>query len=365
MKLWILCAVIALALASAAPSAARGPGPTTVKFNSDGVALVNGRPFFPIGIYCYNLTSDIMADLHERRFNTIVNIVTGFEMSQLDFIYQNGLMTVVPYTPEWVAAAKDHPSLLAYYLTDEPEGHGDAVEKERQKYLALQKDDPNHPGGLCHYLFSAIERFKDACDFTMSDVYPVTANRDTPLANVGIHIDEAHRVHGRFWPTWAWIQVFGGPETDGGKWAQPLAHEVRCMTYIALAHGATGILYFSYWPKAPETWASLGKLNRELEVITPYLVAPGKENPASCDKGQVQIRARKSENGGVVIAVNTQPTFVEARLKVDGLRYPVQALFEGRAMETEGGQWKDRFAPYEAHVYLWGRAPKVDLAGMR
>ncbi|MCC6484657.1 MAG: hypothetical protein IT209_07425 [Armatimonadetes bacterium] len=350
--------LIAVALSSTASA-------TKVVFNGDGVAVVDGRPFFPIGIYCYNLTSDIMADLHERRFNTIVNIVTGFEASQLDFIHQNGLMSVVPYTPEWVKAAKDHPSLLAYYLTDEPEGHGDVVEKEREKYLEMRREDPNHPGGLCHYLFGAIERFKDACDFTMSDVYPVTASRDTPLRNVGVHIDEAHRVHGRMWPTWAWIQVFGGPDTDGGKWAQPLAQEVRCMTYIALAHGATGILYFSYWPKAPETWGSLGELNREIEVITPYLVAPGKESAVSSDKNQIEMRARKCVSGGVVIAVNTQPTYVSAKLKVDGLRNSLEAPFENRALETENGSWQDRFAPHEAHVYVWGKAPKVELGGMR
>src|SRR4029078_9926721 len=97
-------------------------------------------------------------------------------------------MFIIPCgTPEFLPA-KNHPGLLAWYVTDEPEGHGNTPEDIKKLYEAQKKADPNHPAGLCHFLFDAFEKYKDGCDFTMSDNYPVTANRDVPLKNVGIHV---------------------------------------------------------------------------------------------------------------------------------------------------------------------------------
>ena len=166
----------------------------------------------------------------------------------------------------------------------------------RERYLDLKAADPDHPIGICHFLFAALAQYKDACDFTMTDVYPVTARRDVPLLNVGVHMDEARRVHGPGWPNWTYIQVFGGPETDGGKWAVPLPHEVRFMAYEALVHRATGILYFSYWPRQARTWQSLAALNREIQQIVPRLVAPGKDLEARAG------RARRAGPGAASLA---------------------------------------------------------------
>ena len=38
------------------------------------------------------------------------------------------------------------------------------------------------------------------------------------------------------------------------------------MAYIGLVHRASGIFVFSYWPKAPRTWNSLGRLNNEINA---------------------------------------------------------------------------------------------------
>ena len=139
----------------------------------------------------------------------------------------------------------------------------------------------------------------------MSDNYPVTANRDVPMKNVGIHIAEAHRAHGGNFPVWAFIQIFGGLDTDGGKWAQPEPDEVRCMTFIALQQRATAINYFSYWPKAPKTWSSIEKLNADLVALAPYLIADGEETAVKSDDDAIWARARKFKGGSLIFAVAT------------------------------------------------------------
>jgi len=352
--------IVALVLLLFTSLPALAAGPSKVTFDPSGIAQVDGKPFFPVGIFTYELNTTVLAEIHEQWFNTILN---GFAIKDLDLIHQHGLMAVCFTGDDWIKAARPHPALLAWYLTDEPEGHGQTPEHERERYLKLKQADPDHPIGLCHFLFEAIARYKDAADFTMSDVYPVTANRDVPLANVGVHIDEVHRVHGANWPTWAYIQVFGGPDTDGGKWAQPLPHEVRCMTFIALVHKATGILYFSYWPKAPRTWDSIGPLNRDIHRIVPWLVAKGTELEARASRPAVHVRARRVGPGGIVLAVNTSPAFVTAEITLPGL--PANELdmpLAGRRVPVAVGKFRDTFGPYAEKVFTWGPEPVGDLA---
>lgn len=338
---------------------------TRVTFDESGIARIDGKPFFPIGVYTYEINGSVMADLMEKRFNTVVGI---FEPGQLDLIASRGMKAVCPTGPKWLEAATTHPALLGWYLVDEPEGHGHTPAGVHEAYLKVKQRDPYHPIGLCHFLFDAIAQFKDGSDFTMTDVYPVTANRDVPLRNIGVHIDQTRAIHGKNWPNWAYIQDFGGPKTDGGKWAQPLPHEVRAMTWIALAHRAQGILYFSYWPQAPATWASIGTLNRELERIVPWLTAPGRELATRTDKPQVHARARRTATGGILITVNTEPNYVETEILVEGLKKAElrRPLESGRpAAQMKNGRLRERFAPYEEHVYTWGEEPRVNLAGYR
>src|SRR5438477_4195539 len=150
-------------------SSAFAEGPTKVEFRKDGISLVNGKPFFPIAIWMYELNGPFMADLHEQRFNTVIG--NGFHADQLNFIHDHGLMCVPFSSDEMINAGKDHPSLLAWYLQDEPES-GHKPEEVRKAYEHLKAKDPNHPIGLDHYLWEALTQFKDDCDITMTDVYP-------------------------------------------------------------------------------------------------------------------------------------------------------------------------------------------------
>src|SRR5207247_8006981 len=129
-------------------------------------------------------------------------------------IHEHGLMAVCASELPWLQAAEHHPALLAWYLTDEPENRRLSAQAERKRYLDLKARDPNHPIGLCHTSFEALTQFKDACDFTMTDIYPITMKRDRTIMGVSIVRDAARRIHGTRWPQWTYLQGFGGPETD-------------------------------------------------------------------------------------------------------------------------------------------------------
>ncbi len=329
-------------------------------FDKEGIALVDGKPFFPVGMFIYELNTEVLAELHALQCNTVLH---GFSTNQLDLLQAHGLMAVCPPEPAWRAAAKSHPVLLAWYLADEPEGRV-PPEAARKQYVELKSHDPNHPIGLCHTAYGALTDYKDACDFTMTDIYPITAKRDKDIMGVSIMMDEARRIHGTNWPQWTYIQIFGGPETDNGIWAVPLPHEVRFMAYQALVHRATGILYFSYWPRQARTWQSVATVNREIQQLVPRLIVQGAESTPKADARAIQVRARRGgPDWGVAIAINTSPGFVQSELQLEKAPRALTLPFEGRnATPDSDGRWLERFAPYGVHVYTWGAEPVVKLA---
>jgi len=356
--------ILALSITVVNVFVARAADTSQVTFNDEGIAIVNGKPFFPIGVFTYGLSPEVLAELREVKCNTVVN---GFQPDQLDLIHQQGLMAICPPNDAWIAAAKDHSALLAWYLTDEPENRGVTPAGELARYQALKKQDPRHPIGLCHTSFEALSQFKDACDFTMTDIYPITAARDRNIMGVSIMMDEARRIHGKGWPQWTCIQTFGGPEADGGIWAVPLPHEVRFMTYLALVHRATGILYFSYWPQAPRTWQSIALLNDEIHRLVPWLVAPGREGIATSVDERVEVRVRHirqegakmfEPRNGFIIAINTSPVFVRTTIRSDAGVLELRMPFEGgERITAANGEFPVDFTPYGVHVYLWGNSP--------
>jgi hypothetical protein len=192
----------------------------------------------------------------------------------------------------------------------------------------------------------------------MPDIYPVTAKRDAPLTTIAGYVDEARRVHGKGPACWPFIQTFGGPTTDGGKWALPTPQEVRCMTFLALAHRATGILYFSYWPQGGETWRSLPNLNREVEQIARWLVADGEEAEAQSSHHAVHVRARWVNGDCIVMAVNGSRAPVRTSLRVSRLdKTLLNAVDDGPGAHPVDGAWDESLDSLQVKVWTSGAGP--------
>lgn len=341
------------------PGAARAG---KVDFGPDGACRIDGKPFFPIGVWVYGLDPDVMADLHEHRFNTITG--NGIKPTDVSMIEKHGLMCIPPGGDDFVKAFKDSPSLLAWYLEDEPEEHNVDPGELRKKFDAMkEKGGPSHPVGVTHDQLIGPSRYKGSSDFTFTDVYPVTRLRDWPLNAVGQYTANTRAVNGPSWPTFTFIQTFGGPDSDGGKWAQPLPYEVRFMVFNALVHRANGIFYFSYWPRAPITWASVATLNREIAQLTPRLLAPGEEMTAQSSDAAIEVRAKKiAPRGWMIIATNSSPRPIRTIIKVEQMGDEIiHAAGEAEMRRNaKAGQWSDNFAAHEAKVYLSGDEPALE-----
>jgi hypothetical protein len=357
MKFCFLRRVVSAAVVLVAPLCASAH---TVDFGPDGTCRVNGKPFFPIGVWVYGLNPDVMADLHEHRFNTVVG--NSVSAKDLPLIEKHGMMCVPMASDEWLKS-KDNPSLQAWYLIDEPDGGGVKPEEVQKKYDELKAKDKDHPIGITFCQLDGPPRYK-SCDFTMTDVYPVDRERKWPLNAVGMYTANPRTVHGPNWTNFTFIQTFGGPETDGGIWAQPLPHEVRFMAFNALVHRANGILYFSYWPRAATTWASVSELNKDIERLVPWLLAPGEEKSIHSSEAAIEVRAKRHNgdaNAWLIIATNNQPREIRTRLKVDGLsaKRLTMAFDAARGVDVQDGEWTERFGAHEVKVYVVGPEPAL------
>jgi hypothetical protein len=336
--------------------------PSKVTFDPAGTTLVNGRPFFPIGIFNYSPDTAALADITNHSFNTIVATTEHHKPEHLDRMFGYGLRIICPPTDQWLEPAKKHPGMFAWYLADEPEGHGQSPAALREKYLQLKQKDPNHPIGLDHFLLDSLPTYKDAADFTMTSYYPLLAGGGPALENSAVYLENSRAIHGKNWPHWPFIQIFGGSNTDGGKWKQPEPDEVRCLVYLALVHRAQGIFYFSYWPQAPKTWTAVGVLNREIQTLTPWLVAEGSEISALSANPVVHVRARQLANSsaGLVLAVNSSHSSIQTELSV-GIRanIPLRSVLDHSSKDLGKGKLPVTLGPYETFAGVWGPEPRV------
>src|SRR5215211_6077330 len=79
----ILARALLLLIASIPQTCAAASG-SRVTFNDEGIALVDGKPFFPIGVFTYSLDPTVLAELREVQCNTVLH---GFNPDQLNLLH--------------------------------------------------------------------------------------------------------------------------------------------------------------------------------------------------------------------------------------------------------------------------------------
>jgi hypothetical protein len=169
-----------------------------------------------------------------------------------------------------VLLADKEPSLWAWHIVDEPDLHNISpwavkVASQRLKQIAKK------PTLVVLSSGSAVEKYSKSADFIGVDYYPVpwapisTFAREMRLARVG--------AGGK--PFYAIIQAFSWeafPElidTDK-KLREPTYDELRCMSYLAMSHGARGVLFYKYsesgWQlkEHPQLWTSVERIVADL-----------------------------------------------------------------------------------------------------
>jgi len=186
-----------------------------------------------------------------------------------------------------VSALKTHPALQAWYLFDEPDIHAARAEDLVQVYQAIKELDPDHAVVMTIADAARIGEYEAACDVVMVDTYPVSVH---PLICVAPPIEQALSATKGEKPIWMAVQVHNndlhhlhrGSELAGliAQPRGPTVDEIRCMTLLSLAHGASGLMFYAYdawkYGKAyddPARYAGILDFVGEMAALGPALPA--------------------------------------------------------------------------------------------
>jgi hypothetical protein len=360
-----------------------------------GGLIVNKLPFFPFGFYCY---SPVYSSLPEEEVIKGFNVMSPYQKiipetfnerkSYMDRCAELGMKVhynllsvsggggvgskIEGLSDEQkrerliaeIKAFRDHPALLGWYISDEPNGKDITPAQLEEIYKTVKENDPWHPVSIVFMApYISARNYKDALDIVMADPYPVP---DRPVTVAG---DVAARLNSEFKgkrPFWIVPQAFGG----GELWSrEPTIQEIRSMTWQSIINGATGIQYFvrqglNYFPKSTATWAECGRMATEVAELTPWLLSEEEPPAPVCSSLNILVTSRLHNGQLAIMAVNKANQPVSTSIRVPGLNNAVaRVLFENRFVTVRGGIISDQISSYGTQVYLIDmKAVKQDIA---
>ena len=359
--------------------------PSRVVLRDDGVVLLNGKPFLPLGIFC--VPNECHGEVAAAGFNTLLNYRGAHKQGKevrtyLDRCAQYGLMGVVDVQTftkcaksgrlesdglaDLVRRSEDHPALLAYYIADEPEYGKVPPEDYVKGYEIIKEIDPHHPVIMLNNRFSAIAEYVAACDLLMPDPYPGFYQVDGPMRSLttqGKTVLECLRHK----PTRPWFTpqfhnglCYGNRNRERGDiiGRAPTLVELRFELYSAVVHGARGIIGWPFeaagWSvrDAPEYLRGLKAVVAEMAALGPAMTSTDVKPVQVRDSG-VTVKAMVSNHDGhqTIIAINdsAKPSKVTYASRPGAERLHVMS--EGRTVSLRKGQFSDAFGPWDVHIY--------------
>lgn len=344
--------------------------PRPKQMTADDGLLCNGKPFFPRGLYhvspedyervaaqgfnCVQTTAGVPPTRkHSHSWcNGSVELAAAAGLKSCVALYWSGQ----PNSPEWrrqFQGVLAHPDVLAWMIQDEPDGRFVSLELMARSYAYIRANDPERPAYTCLCRPQTYERYGPQTDYMSLDVYPIGR---APILSVADSLERAQEVVPQvpFWfigQIWPWR---GKPNVT------PAQH--RCMTYLALTHGARGLMWYSfrdpdwYIPDGnPALWETMKTVNTEIIELEPFLLKKNRWEKVikAGDTGAIHVSMKQTNERVCVIAVNPGDEACQAIIPVaGGVTDSVRVAFEDRSLSPVAGALHDHFAPLAVHIYV-------------
>ena len=275
-----------------------------VWFDRHGRTIVDGKPFFPLGMYWGAVTTNKIETYAKGPFNCLMPYQAPKSSDLMDLCHAKGLKVIysvkdIYYGTRWapkgitteedevrfvkdrVARFKDHPALLAWYLNDElPLSMLSRLSARR---ALMEELDPGHPGWTVLYQYTMIRDYMPSFDVVGTDPYPIPSKpaatatewtRQTVGGTLGCK------------PVWQVPQAFNWaaykktPE-EKAKCRAPTEAELRSMCWQCIANGANGLVLYSFFdlekrPNGEEferRWAECCRVGAEIREQFPVLLS--------------------------------------------------------------------------------------------
>jgi len=246
---------------------------------------------------------------------------------------------------------RERPGILGWLVMDEPWDHP-------KRTIAAIKNaktwDPNRVVYANHHIPMVLKRFAGLPGDAVSTDHYVSAMPMRRIENVARYTRQFERIAAELHvPTWFFIS--GGSGYYAAREGTP--GELTAQVYGHLAAGGNGLFTFIGDFIAPATWKRLVQLNRELKYLTPVIASRGLERVQQVpDPAPEIITGTWRHNGAYyIIAASQSNRAIDARFDLGSLQLGravhAEVLFEGRSVGIVEFSIKDRFGPYERHVY--------------
>lgn len=310
------------------PAAVRGAQRRDVRVGPGGVLHVEGRPFLPLGLYTHetgpgaldavtdlglNLaimapaadTAETVADARRRGIEVLLETTVPHDAIAAKQVAEYGDLPVLAWT------AVDEPDLKAPYATVLPEIYRTVAGADSRPLFQSNHSPASFPWAAT------------ATDILAVDPYPLSAI-PRPLTTVGRWVDLARAAAPPGRSVWYINQAF----VMAPFWTEaPSPDELRAMTWIALIHGARGVVYYVLhdildpnsadrkWElRRSPLWAGIQGEAAELSALREWLLLPEGPERLVFD-GPVEGAIWRRPGASLMALVNPLP--VTAAVQVD------------------------------------------------
>ncbi len=368
------------------------PDRSVVDIDEDNVYRHQGERLFPL--MAYHVRQKDLAEVASGGFTIAQSFTTtywpGYERETdgvgfIDAAWQHGMLGVGGgggiHDPEvgetMLTQYRGEPSVAFWYIDDEPHGPGRQPEDMLARYEQWARWDPTHPHFLLHNRPPEFRRYSPACDIFATDSYPLRRPGDTDMMPVSVWTRAAVDAVANRKPVWIALQCYTTRSTEESTAGRdmlprlPTIDELRCMSYMALAEGARGLLYYSfddtYYNRGgirgvnlaeefPEFWAGMKGLMAELRAHEAIWTAPyALLDAPACDNDAIVVQRYPLSDGvqGYVLAVNPTREVQELTLTFEGFtgEQGARDLLADRPLPLRDGVITDTLQPLGAACY--------------
>ena len=314
-------------------------------------AIVDGKPFFPLGMYMADVNTNSFATFLTGPFNCIMPYnEPGF--AQLDFCRARGVEVIYPLNSVWswhrqrpgdvdtdaeadayvervVNAKKNHPAILAWYCNDE-------ISLERFPQLLarqrlLERIDQGHPTWTVLYQFGEVRGYYPTFDVVGTDPYPVP---DSPIGNVAMWTRTTNEEAMGLKPMWQVPQAFAWEDFGKKGRRHPTREEMVNMTWQCVANGANGIVYFTYrllykdGKFQVDRWADICAAAAGVKPYIPVILSDEEPPVVTGATEELSVRAWRYQGNIYLALANNTRDHVSGEVGIDS-KYRELSVLQG------------------------------------
>ena len=354
--------------------------PDAVFVDEHNRIIVDGKPFFPLGMY-WGAVEQAKLDIYaDSPFNCLMPYGPP-NREQMDMCQAHNLKVIysvkdfyagtagapasmkstedeLRVVKEKVDAFAAHPALLAWYINDEL--GLDLLDRLTQRRRDIEVMDPRHPSWVVLYQFNQVRQYVPTFDIIGTDPYPIPGQ---PVSLPARWTRATVEGVGGSRPVWQVPQVFNWacyreqPE-EKQKCRPPTFEEMRSMAWQCIAQGANGLVLYSWFdlhrdPGTPfeQQWPQVKRMAQEIKEMSAALLSTEKSPRVEAAQADwLNWTVRRLGKTAYLIAVNNTREARQADFRLP--RVPKAAALRGRGpVPLSGHRLHAEFAPLDVLIF--------------